>query len=44
VISLVFGVKVGADYESIAKLWLCNKKFGICNMFTSAKLRNYLCF
>jgi hypothetical protein len=46
----VFGVNLGEDYESIARLCLYNKKFGICNMFTSAvcwglrKLRNSLCF
>jgi hypothetical protein len=49
VISLVFGVKVENDYASIAKMWLCNKKLEVCNMFTSAvcwtlwKLRNSLC-
>jgi hypothetical protein len=35
-LSVVLGVQVGSDYESIAKMWLCNKKFGICNVFTSA--------
>jgi hypothetical protein len=45
-VSKSIGFKVGVDYESIAKLWLCNKKFGVINMFTSAvswclwKLRN----
>jgi hypothetical protein len=49
-ISVVLDIKIGEAYESITKLWLCNKKFGICNMFTSAvcwslwKLRNSLCF
>jgi hypothetical protein len=50
VISGVLGVKVGFNYESVANLWLCNKKYGICNIFTSAlcwslcKLRNGMCF
>jgi hypothetical protein len=39
-------MRVGADYESIAKLWLYNKKFGNVNMVIAAvcwsvwKLRN----
>jgi hypothetical protein len=46
----VLGIQVGDGYESVAKLWLCNKKYGVCNVFTSAlcwslwKLRNSLCF
>jgi hypothetical protein len=50
VLSAVLGVQVGYNFESVAKLWLCNKKFGMCNVFTSAvcwsiwKLRNSLCF
>jgi hypothetical protein len=50
VISRIIGMQVGESYESIAKLWLCNKKFGITNMVTSAvcwsiwKLRNTICF
>jgi hypothetical protein len=35
-LSVVLGVQVGSSYESIAKLWFCNKKYGICNVFTSA--------
>jgi hypothetical protein len=35
-ISVVFGIETGRDYESIAKMWLCNKFFGVCNMLTSA--------
>jgi hypothetical protein len=35
-ISVVFGIETGRDYYSIAKMWLCNKKIGVCNMFTSA--------
>jgi hypothetical protein len=35
-LSVVLGVQVESDYESIAKMWLCNKKIGICNVFTSA--------
>jgi hypothetical protein len=46
----ILGVQMGADYESIASLWLCNKKFCISNIFSAAicwclwKLRNCLCF
>jgi hypothetical protein len=25
-ISVVFGIETGRDYDSIAKMWLCNKK------------------
>jgi hypothetical protein len=35
VISRIIGMQVGESYESIAKLWLCNKKFGITYMVTS---------
>jgi hypothetical protein len=30
------GVRVGSDFESMAKLWLCNKKFGVVNVVSSA--------
>jgi hypothetical protein len=46
----VLGIKMGKDYESIAKLWLCNKRYGVTNIVSSAlcwsiwKLRNGLCF
>lgn len=49
-ISDVLGIKMGKNYESIAKLWLCNKRYGVTNIVTSAlcwsvwKLRNILCF
>jgi hypothetical protein len=36
VISQVLGVEMGSDYESVARLWLCNKKHGVTNMVTSA--------
>jgi hypothetical protein len=36
VISEVVGVRLGQDYESIAKLWLCNTKFGVINIISSA--------
>jgi hypothetical protein len=36
VVSVVLGLEVGNNFESIAKLWLCNKKFGIANIFASA--------
>jgi hypothetical protein len=47
---LFFGFDLGTDYESIAKLSLCNKKIGVINLISSAvcwglwKLRNALCF
>jgi hypothetical protein len=50
VLSAILGIEAGNIFESRAKLWLCNKKFAIANMFTSAvcwgiwKLRNDLCF
>ena len=41
---------VGADFESVASLWIANKKYMVCNIVTSAiiwviwKLCNSLCF
>ena len=41
---------VGTDFESVASLWIANKKFMVCNIVSSAviwvlwKLRNELCF
>jgi hypothetical protein len=35
-VSDVVEYKLGCDYESIAKLWLCNTKFGVINILTSA--------
>jgi hypothetical protein len=32
VVSEVVGFRVDINYEPIAKLWLCNKKFGITNI------------
>jgi hypothetical protein len=49
-ISGVIGREIGANYESIAMMWLCNKRFGITNVLTTAvcwgvwKLRNCFCF
>jgi hypothetical protein len=46
----VIGFNVGLDYETTAKCWLCNTKYGAINMLSSAlcwgiwKLRNSLCF
>jgi hypothetical protein len=34
IVSEVVGVRLGYDYESIAKLWLCNTKFGVINIFS----------
>jgi hypothetical protein len=50
IISRVLCKEVGIDYESVARLWLCNKKHGITNMVTSTvswsiwKLRNTMIF
>jgi hypothetical protein len=49
-VSEAVGFPIGLNFESTAKCWLCNKKFGIVNLITSAvcwgiwKLRNLLCF
>jgi hypothetical protein len=49
-VSEVLGSHLISDYESLAKLWLCNKKHGVLNIVCSAvcwglwKLRNCLCF
>jgi hypothetical protein len=49
-VSEMAGFSLGGDYESIAKLWLCTKKFGVINTVSSAvcwalwKLRNATCF
>jgi hypothetical protein len=45
-----YGVQRGENFESVVKLWICNKKFYIMNIVTSAvcwsiwKLRNSICF
>jgi hypothetical protein len=50
VISEAIGFQIGQDFESVAKRWLCNKKFGLVNMISSAvcwslwKVQNSLCF
>jgi hypothetical protein len=49
-VSQIVGISMGNDYESVARLWLCNKRFGIINIISLAvcwclwKLRNHLCF
>jgi hypothetical protein len=35
-VSAVVGFSVRSDYESMARLWLCNKKFGSVNIISSA--------
>jgi hypothetical protein len=46
----VLGYELGSGFESIAGKWLCNKKFGVCNMVSVVvcwslwKLRIFLCF
>ena len=45
----VIGVNIGSDYESVAKLWVANKKHLVTNVFSSVlwslwKLRNEFCF
>jgi uncharacterized membrane protein (UPF0182 family) len=43
-------VDIGPNYESVAGKWLCNKRFGVVNMFAAAamwsswKLRNFFVF
>lgn len=37
-LSSLLGLNLGWDFESVAKLWLCNKNHGIVNMFPSAVL------
>lgn len=50
VLSELCGLDLGANYESVAKMWLSNKKFQFANIITSAviwclwKMRNELCF
>jgi hypothetical protein len=50
VVSEVVGFQIGSDFESMAKCWLCNTKFGLVNMLSSAvcwslwKFRNLICF
>jgi hypothetical protein len=50
VISQIMGVETGSNFESVDKMWLCNKKFGVINIVTSAvcwslwKLRNSMIF
>jgi hypothetical protein len=49
-ISEAVGFKIGSSFESLANSWLCNKRFGVVNIVSSAvywslwKLRNDLCF
>jgi hypothetical protein len=49
-ISEITNVKLGSDFESVAKLWINQKKHGVTNVCTAAvfwslwKLRNELCF
>jgi hypothetical protein len=49
-LSEICGKEIRGDFESIASLWLCSKKFKTLNIYTSAvlwalwKMRNSLCF
>jgi hypothetical protein len=49
-ISEVVGFQIGLNFESMARCQLCNKKYGVVNMITSAacwslwKVRNAICF
>jgi hypothetical protein len=36
VISEILGTGMGRDYESVARLWLCNMRYGVANIFSSA--------
>jgi hypothetical protein len=46
----VVGFNMGLDYETMARCWLCNAKYGLANVLSSAvcwgiwKLRNAFCF
>jgi hypothetical protein len=46
----MFDKSIGTDFESVAKWWLCDKKFKVLNICTTAimwslwKLRNEICF
>ena len=43
-------MNIGSDYESVAKLWVANKKHVVTNVISSVvlwslwKLRNEICF
>jgi hypothetical protein len=49
-LSHIFGVRLGNDFESIARWWISNNKNSVLNMFCSAtlsslwSLRSELCF
>jgi hypothetical protein len=36
IVSEIVGFLIGTDFESVVKCWLCNKKFGIVNVVSSA--------
>jgi hypothetical protein len=36
ILAKVFNVQASVDYEVMASRWLCNKKFGIINVFATA--------
>jgi hypothetical protein len=46
----IIGFSIVNNFESMARCWLCNKKYGIVNVISSAvrwgiwKLRNSMCF
>jgi hypothetical protein len=44
VVSEVVGFQMGANYESMAKCWLCNKKYVVINMLSSAVCWSLICF
>jgi hypothetical protein len=50
VVSSILGTSMDSDYEFVARLWLCNKRYGVTNIISSAlcwsiwKLRNGQCF
>jgi hypothetical protein len=33
---MVFGLSIGSNFESMARCWLCNKRYGVTNMFAAA--------
>jgi hypothetical protein len=46
VLEEVVGFNVGLDYESMAKCWLCNIRFGVVNILSSeiVEVKKFLVF
>jgi hypothetical protein len=39
VVSEIVGFSIGTNFESMARCWLCNKKYGIVNVIFSTVCR-----